>query len=169
MKYEYGLVLRILLSFIPVSAFLFLFSSITIYGVYFSLFFYNPIAEGINLTISNEVFSFVEACIAPLAYMLLWLLIMWTKDINLFTRAKMFLFGSLLIYLMNVVRIFILIMVSLNYGVNWFERIHILFWDFTASVFVALVWIFLIKFYKIKDIPVYSDIKYLYKKSVFKN
>lgn len=168
MKYKYGLIIRILLCFIPISIFLFLFTKITIYGSYLSLIFYNPVIDGINLLIGDQVFIFVEACIAALAYMLLWVLIMLTKGVILPIRIKMFLFGSLLIYLMNIIRIFVLINISINLGLNWFEKIHLVFWDFTASIFVAFVWIFLINFYKIKTIPIYSDLEYLYEKSLFK-
>jgi len=168
MRYEYNLIIRLILSFIPLNAFLFIFTPLTIYGSYLALFYYHPVVDGLNLIAGGEIFTFVAACVAALAYMLLWLLIMLTKDISVLNRIKMFLFGSLLIYLMNILRIFILVYVSLNYGTNLFDKIHILFWDFTASIFVALVWIFLINFYKIKSIPIYSDFMHLYKKSVFR-
>lgn len=53
----------------------------------------------------------------------------------------------------------------MKYGINYFNAIHLFFWTIVASVYVALVWIFMTKKMKIRSIPAYSDIRYLYKKA----
>ena len=142
----------------------------TIYSVYFIFYLldYNPKLSFDALIINNYNLIFAPACIAIGAYHLLILLILFTKDIKLKDAIKYFLIGSFLILVMNIIRVIILILVGVNYGEEWFELIHLAFWYGISGVYVALVWIFLVYRYKIKSVPVYSDLKYLYKKSYFK-
>lgn len=168
MKYQYNLLIRIILCFIPLSFFYFIFTPLTLYATYLLLIYYNPTILGINLLINQYTFTFVEACILGSAYYLLWLLTMLTKDIKLMTRIKMILLGFLLIYIANIIRIIALIFIAINYSLDWFDLVHMFIWVFVTSTYVALVWIFLVRRYKIKSIPIYSDLKYLYEKSLFK-
>ena len=85
------------------------------------------------------------------------------KDIKLKTSLKMFFLGSFIILLANIIRIESLIIVLINGGKNYFETLHLLIWKVLSSIFVALVWIFLIKIYKIKSIPLISDFKQIRK------
>ena len=163
MKYEYRLIIRTLLCFVPISLFYFIFTPLTIYGVYLLLLSYGPAVVDIRMFIGNEVFLFVEACIAGSAYYLLWILNFLSKDIKVVTRIKMIALSFILLYIMNVLRIVILILIALNYGSSWFDVVHIVFWKVITTVYVAGVWIFIIKFYKVKSIPAYSDLKYLIK------
>ncbi|MBI2673204.1 hypothetical protein HYX19_03010 [Candidatus Woesearchaeota archaeon] len=71
--------------------------------------------------------------------------------------------GILLILLLNIIRIDILIFIFLEYGINWFNNLHLFFWKFLSSIAVVLIWIFLCHKFKIKNIPVYSDFKFLMK------
>jgi len=163
MKYYHNLLIRILLCFIPLSIFYFIFTPLTIYGIYLLLLTYKPVLLGINLFIDQYTFVFVKACIAGSAYYLLWLLALLTKDIKLMTRIKMILAGFSLIYIGNLLRVFILILIALNYNIAWFDLVHMFVWNFIISVYVAFVWIFLVSHYKIDSIPIFSDLKYLYK------
>ena len=72
----------------------------------------------------------------------------------------MFLLGSFLIFLMNLIRIFILIDVLVK-SQEVFPLMHDLFWSILASIYVVLIWIFLIYVFNIKTIPIYSDVKTL--------
>ena len=71
----------------------------------------------------------------------------------------MFFIGAAAIFFMNIARIVILVFVYLNFGKNYFDLVHIVFWHVVSTIFVAAVWIALVEWYKIKQIPVYSDIK----------
>lgn len=164
MKYEKGLIIRVLLCFTPVSLFYLILTPLTIYGSYLLLFFYKPALSGINIIISNHTFAFVKACIAGAAYLLLLILILLTKDIKFYDRIKMFLLGSLMIYVLNLIRIIVLIVISVSYSAELFDAVHMVFWKFLSGLYVAVVWIFLVYFFKVKSIPIYSDLKYLYKK-----
>ena len=72
-------------------------------------------------------------------------------------------FGSIIILTINLARILSLIYILENYGFNAFQQTHDFLWLILGSVLVAFTWIFLIKHYKVKSIPIYSDIKYLLK------
>lgn len=173
MKYIKGLIFRvfiaILLLVIPVNVFYFLFSKITLFGSLPLFYFlgYSIEVRSYTLFLDGHVLDFIPACVATSAYYLLTLLVLLTKDVKLKTRAYLFLSGSFLILLMNIIRIDILLYVLLNMGENWFEKAHIFFWQFLSSIYVAAVWIFLTYKFKVKSIPVYSDFKFLLDQSIF--
>jgi len=137
--------------------------------VYISLFLlrisgFSPLLIQDTVIMGETIVTFIPACIAASAYYLLFILILLTKDLSFKTALKLFIYGSLLILAMNIIRIYIAILVLLKLGVNYFDAIHLFFWYGISSLYVALVWIFLTKVLKIKTIPIYSDVVYLYKK-----
>lgn len=136
---------------------------------YFGLNIFYPVRLINNsIVVNNHAFTFISACVALPAYYLLLFLILTTKDIDFKHSVKLFFIGSLLILLLNIIRIDLLIISFINFGKDFFDSIHLVFWKFVSGLYVALVWIFLSKWYKIKNIPVYSDLKYLYSKSLLK-
>lgn len=169
MKYESKLAIRIFLSLLlmlPVTFNLFytILAPLTFYSTYFiaKLLQYSPvIIEKELLLVQGQTLKFIAACAAASAYYLLTLLILFTKDIKLKTRIYMLFIGSFLIFAMNVLRMMLLIMVLVHFGVNAFNIIHMFFWKIIATVYVAFVWIFLVWRFKIKSIPVYSDVEFL--------
>ena len=170
MNYYHNLLIRgILAVFIPFSWLLYILTPITIYSVYVILYLlnYNPVISFDSILMADKTLVFAPACIAVGAYYLLLLLILFTKDIKLIDRIKCFLLGSLLILVINLIRILILSILVINYNKVWFDLIHMTFWYLVSGIYVALVWIFLVYLLKIKSIPVYSDLKYLYEKSIF--
>jgi len=118
--------------------------------------------------IGEHSLRFISACTATSAYYLLAILILLTKDIRLKKGIKIFAVGALLILLMNLIRIDILLIVLAEKGINMFRSLHLIFWEVVSSVYVAAVWIFLVKKFGIKKIPALSDMKELYKKSIRK-
>lgn len=170
-KYELFLLLRVLIAFFfPVNFFYTIFLPLTIYPSMwlFQLSGFDALISGNLLTVNSQPLAFISACIAPYAYYLLLILILLTKDMAVLIRVKVFLLGSLMILAGNILRIFILVLVLFNLGKNAFDTIHIIFWYAIATVYVALVWIILVKVFKIKSIPIYSDFKYLKQHSLFK-
>ncbi len=168
MEYYKNLGLRIGLA-ILVSIFLRLFEkifyAITVYPSYWLLnFFYNANLVENSIFIGNKVIRFIPECIAVLAYVALLFLILFTKGINWKKSAKLFILGSLLILGMNILRIVILSVILVEFGSDMFNKFHLLFWNFVSGIYVALVWIFLVLKFKIKDIPIVSDVKELYKR-----
>lgn len=163
MNYYINLLMRVLLCFLPGSFFYFIFFPLTVYSIYFIFNSYAPKIIGETIFINNYAFTFIEACIAPYAYKLFFILSLLTREIKLWARLKIIFFGFLLIFLMNVLRICILILINFqNYKL--FETLHFFWWQVISGVYIALIWILLVRRYNIKDIPVVSDFKFLLKK-----
>ena len=172
MKHEHNLIVRVIIAIVVTSVYNFfynIFTPATVYGswILLKLFGYSGSIIGNVMTIRNANFIFIEACIALAAYYLLFLLVIFTKDLSLKQSIKLLVIGSGLILIMNVIRIDLLIILFLEAGKMYFDFIHMVFWKFIAGIYVALVWIFLSKRFKIKTIPFYSDLKELYGKSIF--
>ncbi len=127
-----------------------------------------------NASIYKNIISFgsfsleiAEACAALEAYILLGMLLLLTKDIGLKNGVKMFFAGSLLILGANILRIILIAFILNNFSVNLFSAIHFYLWNFVSGIYVALVWIFLAYRFKVRNIPVYDDLIFLWKNSVF--
>lgn len=168
MKYEHKLVIRIILLFLIWPSLLYLIFFIpTIYLSYIilKLIGYNIFVDLSSklLSVGNLKLNFIAACVATSAYQLLAILILLTKDLSFSKMLKMFLVGSLILLLVNVARIVFLSTIFINYGYELFDKFHILLWRGAASFIVFFIWIALIKIFKIKTIPIISDVTYLYK------
>lgn len=138
---------------------------LTVYPSYFIINLFYPIGlVGNSLFFGGNIVNFIPACIAAIAYALLFFLVIFTKDIGFGRSVKIFIFGSLLILVMNILRIDILLFVLFEFGDNMFDNVHLLFWHFISGIYVAFVWIYLVKKFKVRSIPVVSDVKYLYKR-----
>lgn len=142
---------------------------ITIYITYLLLnIFYEVILIGNSIGIGYYAYNFIEACIAPAAYYLLFVLIMGIKGLKWKKGVNMFLLGSLLILGMNIIRIIVLILLNVELGKAYFDAIHMVFWNFLSGIYIAIVWIFLVKKYKIGEIPYWDDLSHFYNKSLLK-
>ena len=73
----------------------------------------------------------------------------------------------ILFLIINILRIFFLSLLFIS-GSSWFDFTHELFWYLVSIVFVVGIWFTEVKLFKIKEIPFYSDLKLLYKKSLLK-
>lgn len=134
-------------------------SPLTFYASFYSLFFLNPIlTSSTTFAIGNYSLKFIPACAAASAYLLLIVLIA-LVDLKLKKAVKVFLVGSLFIFIANLIRIDLLVYILIKYGSSLFDTLHLFFWRILASLYVVVLWIFLSKWFKIKDIPIYSDFK----------
>jgi exosortase/archaeosortase family protein len=155
------IIIALILMLIPFNIFYFLFLKPTIYSAI-------PLYSGFIREIGDDFIilkyyklNFVKACIASSAYYLLAILILLTKGIRIKKAFYIFLLGAFILFAGNLVRINFLMYILLSYGKNFFEGLHIIIWEFLSTIFVFLTWILLIRIFKIKKIPVYSDIEYL--------
>ncbi len=172
MKYIPSLITRYLLALFlmifGLNIIYFIISPLTFKLSYYSLFYYSPILSSENsFIIENNKLNFIPACTAASAYLLLALLVL-TTELKLKKSIKTFLLGSLLILIANIIRIDILIITLIEYGSKAFETVHLFFWKILSTIYVVLLWIFLTKYFKIKEIPIYTDFKNIlniYKKS----
>ncbi len=144
--------------------------AITSASAYLSYLTLAPFGADLNVNVISLGFraiEYIEACAAVGAYIFLLLLILFTRNIDLKKGIKLFLVGSLLILVANLIRIDILAYLLINNNVNLFLTIHMLTWKILSGIYVAFVWIYLVRKYNVEETPIISDFKYLKKKSLF--
>ncbi len=163
MQYYYNLGIRLFLMFFvvldPWNIFYHLLLAPTLHLTKF--FFSEGVIEGTSFLIQGYALNFIPACIATIAYILLALLILSTKDLSWKQRTAMFLTGSIMIFIANMLRIWVLLHFLLTYGYETFSLWHLFIWHGVSSIFVALTWIVLVRLYHVKSIPAYDDLKEL--------
>jgi len=140
--------------------FYFIFSSLTIYPVYFllNLFFEASLSNNLIFIGNHIPIGIISACVAGSAYYLLLILNLSIPNIKIGKRIKMICFAFLSFLIANIIRIFLL---SLIYVLkpNLFDISHKLSWYIGSIVLVVAIWFIEVKKFNIKGIPFYSDIK----------
>ncbi len=155
--------LALVLSFKELYIFYLIFTPLTLYLSLFILkLFYEVSITGNLLLVNGSSLEFVRACVAGGAYYLLLALNLTTPHIKAVKRVKIFLFTSLLLLAMNVLRVVILSSLFIQSSI-YFEITHKIFWFFVSTLYVLLIWILAVRIFRIKDIPVYSDFLSLWK------
>lgn len=142
--------------------FYFIFLPLTLYPVFFLLkFFFNPVLMGNTILIGATPIEIINACVAGSAYFLLLILNLSTPEIKIKKRIFILFLSFLSLLLFNILRIFVLSFLLLSKN-SLFDLTHKLFWYAGSTIFVVGIWFLGVKFFKIKNIPFYSDIKILY-------
>lgn len=145
-----------------------IFTPLTVYPLYFIFKLFIEVSLRNNtLLINGFAIQIVDACVAGSAYYLLFILNMSLPNIKLKKRAQMMLFSFVLLLALNILRIITLTLFLFTES-NYFDITHRLFWYFVSTLLVVLIWFTTVRVFKIKEIPVYSDFKFLYKKSILK-
>lgn len=150
----------LILAGIFLSVFYKLFFPLTIWLTYFLLSLFDNVSIFGNLLLtSGGAIEIVDSCIAGSAYFLL-LILNLTTPMNIKKRLYSLIFSFLFLLILNVLRIFFL---SILYIKNYlfFDVVHSIFWIVLSVLFVIGIWFLTIKLFKIKRIPIYSDIKYI--------
>jgi len=159
-------ILLILLGLPLYGLFYIIFGPLTLYPVYFLLsLFYETTLFGYIIYTNNIPIEIISACIAGAAYYLFTILNFSTPKMKACTRIKVLLLSFLIFLIVNILRIVFLVALYLS-GSVWFDFTHELFWYALSTIFVVIIWFFLVKKYKITEIPFYSDIKELYTLSI---
>jgi len=117
--------------------------------------------QTLHLIIFNTTTIYlINACVAGSAYYLLFILNLSTPNIKFLKRIYMlaFCFGSLL--LLNLIRIVLMTLIA---GSKLFYSVHMLFWYVLSLVFVIAIWFLAVRIFRIKEVPVFSDVSYLIK------
>ena len=175
MRKEVSLLIRVLLVItillIPFDIFQELLQNITIKIVYKILEYSKmaPILGAYSIPhaiqiLGGTTINIVKYCVTSSAYYLLAILTILTKGISITKKIKMFLIGSLLIFIMNIARIIFLIIIMIRSNQELFQLTHNTLSAALSIFYVILVWIFLSIIFKVKSIPIYTDIKDLIKK-----
>lgn len=141
-----------------------IFQPLTAYPVFWVLdIFYEASMENFVVSIVGcYPIEIVGACVAGSAYLLFLILNLSTPNIKPVKRLKLLgiAFGSFLV--LNIIRILILSFLIVIESTA-FEFVHTFFWYFVSIVFVAAVWFYEVKKFNIKDVPFYSDVKFILK------
>ena len=157
----------LLLAFPNLALFYFIFTPLTIYPVFWILnIFFNITLSSPFIIFDGFSVEIIGACVAGSAYYLLTVLNLSTP-MRTKVRVKALLFSFAALLILNIIRIVALVLVFI-YGVNYFDITHKFFWYALSSIFVVIIWFAEVKLFKIKDMPIYTDLKYLYKKSKFR-
>ena len=107
------------------------------------------------------VIQIIPACVAGSAYLLLLILNLSTQ-MNIKKRIYSIVFSVIMLFVINIIRIFILSMLLIN-EFRFFDLTHKVLWYGLSIVFVVGIWFLTAYLFKVKDIPVYSDFKYFIK------
>lgn len=145
--------------------FYFIFTPLTIYPLYFlfNLFYDVSIVQHV-IYVSSSPIEIIPACVAGAAYYLLLIFNLSTPGIKINKRIKLILFSFLTLLLINILRIFILGILFVNDS-SAFEPLHYVLWYIGSTACVAGIWFYQVIHFKIKKIPFYSDLKFLFKKT----
>jgi len=138
-----------------------IFTPLTVYstGGLLKLFYQVSINKDIIKIMPNILIQIVPACVAGSAY-LLSLILNLSIPMKIKKRVHSILFAITLLFVLNVLRIFLLSILLVN-KFQFFNFTHKLFWYVLSTIFVIAIWFLTTKLFKIKEIPVYSDIQFL--------
>ena len=151
------------LAIFGLSFFYFLFTPLTIHPIYFlfKLFFKEVSLTGITILIYQIYpIEIVGACVGGSAYYLLTILSLSTPEIKIKKRIKALIISYFAFLIINLIRIFVLGIMFVE-GSSALDVAHKAFWYLGSTLFVISIWFAEVKYFKIKEIPFYSDIKFL--------
>jgi exosortase/archaeosortase family protein len=136
-----------------------IFTPLTIYfSVIFLKLFYPVLFFGEQILINQtKIIEIIPSCVAGSAYVLLLIL-------NLFVAMKpkqriySILLSFSLLFIFNILRIIVLSILLVN-DFEFFYITHKLVWYVLSTILVVGIWFLTIKIFKIKEMPIISDIK----------
>src|SRR3989344_8854825 len=141
-----------------------IFTPLTIYPVYF-LFklayqnLYNVYVSDAVISIGRNNIEIIRACVAGSAYYLLLMLNLSVK-MNVKTRILSLFYSFALFLVLNIIRIFVLGVAFFN-NLSFFDLTHKLSWYLLSIFLIVFIWFSEVYLFKIKNIPIYSDIIFL--------
>jgi exosortase/archaeosortase family protein len=161
----YRYFILILAVFFGLPFFYFIFEPLTVYpSLFLFKLFYNPVLMPENvITFPGRFISFevIGACIAGSAYLLLTILNLSTPNIKLKRRLNLLAIAFLSFLVLNILRIFLIGVLFLE-KVSWADFAHKLLWYIGSIVVIILIWFIQVRKHKIKEIPFYSDLKFVF-------
>ena len=119
-----------------------------------------------TILFKQVIIELIPACIAGSAYYLLFILLFSTPNIKPLKRIKILIISFISFFILNIIRITFLANIASLTIINHptaFESIHLIFWYLISTLFVIAIWLLIIKHYKLKSIPIYTDLKFIYK------
>jgi len=153
----------VLLGFFKLKLFYLIFTPLTVYPVFGVL---SIVHENARLFPGNLLFfggfyaEIIPACVAGAAYYLLIILNL-TTPMEIGKRVKSILFVLATFLVLNVMRILIFSALLFS-GYQYFDLTHKLTWYYGSTLIVVLVWFASTWLFKIREIPVYTDMRRIF-------
>ncbi len=171
-KEAFGILFRylllIIIAFPNLFLFYFIFTPLTVYSSYIILdVLYNADLYFNIITIEGLSIEIISACVAGAAYYLL-LILNLSTPMQLKKRIKSFIFLIFSFFALNIIRIVIFSILALN-GFKYFDLAHAFLWYAGSTLLLVAIWFANIYIFKIKEIPVYSDLKRIIKDISYKS
>jgi exosortase/archaeosortase family protein len=128
--------------------------------------FYENVASlpGQVISYANVYARIIPACVAGAAYYLL-LILNLTTPMKAIKRLWSILFLMVVFLIFNIFRIVIFAGIAAGGG-NYFDVAHMMMWYFGSTIMVVIIWFLNVGLFKIRSIPVYTDMKSLYEDAV---
>lgn len=123
--------------------------------------------QGDTILLGKFKIELIEACIASSAYYLL-LLLNFSVSMPFKKRVLSLAFSFSLFLAVNILRIFVFSLLYIN-SFKYFNLLHLAFWYAISGIIVFLVWFLTIKLFSLKEVPFYTDLKFVYSKINKKN
>jgi exosortase/archaeosortase family protein len=134
---------------------------LTVYSVSQTIsLFTEVITEGIFIHLNDFSVELVRGCVAGSAFFLMFILVFSTADIKPQKRFYALITALAMLFVLNFLRIILLVLIYSPTNV-YFDAIHWVLWHLISVCFVVGIWFLVVKIYKIKSVPVHSDIKFL--------
>jgi len=168
----YSLVLRYLLLILLAFGNLWIlgkiFRPLTAYGSYLVLsLFSNAYLNGNIIMFNGLIVELIPACTAASAYYFL-LVLNLTTPMKRETRAKSIIFSLTAFLIINIIRI-VVFAVLFYWEFSYFDVLHRATWYLLSTIMIIAIWFGTVKIFKIKEIPVYSDVRRILKDLKGKN
>ena len=138
-----------------------IFTPLTIKPISFLLtIFTRADITGDLILFDNFTIQLIPACIAGSAYYLL-LVLNLSTPMKLKTRLNSIVFLLLSFLILNIIRILLFTALAF-FGFQYFGFAHEIAWYFGSTLLIIIIWFVNVKLFKIKEIPVYSDVSSLF-------
>ena len=174
LKRFFGLILRyivlLVIAFPDLSLIYTFFTPLTIKPVVFLLSYIDSstiLASESLIMLSGTSIEIIPACIGGAAYFLL-LTLNFTTPMHVEKRIKSIIFTIVSFLLLNVLRIVLFAQLHIS-GTPYFDLAHQFTWYFGSTIMVVLIWFFNVWLFNITAIPIYTDVREIFKDMTSKN
>ena len=127
------------------------------WAIFLSLILMNRYVKSYSVKVGIMI-EIIPSCVAGAAFFLLLFLILSTAEIKPKKRTLIIVLSMLILFILNILRIIILAGLAKT---SYFEVAHWTSWHIISTLFVVVIWFAMVKIYKIKSIPVYSDLVFI--------
>ena len=126
-------------------------------------YFYEIVRVGNLVYVDGFIVEVALRCVSATAYFLLLFLVLSTAQLTVTKRLKALIIGFSTLFILNIGRMFFLIFILSNFGKYIFSIAHFMLEYFFSIYLVIGIWLGIVWVLKIKTIPIYSDVKALYR------